>query len=94
MFPPLQVVDSFLLNYNVGDVLLLVTVLGAVGIFLQRSNKLLSLHLLSLGLAFLVLPAKMFEPAAKSLLASTEMYKFVGLGILVVAPVIFAVSRR
>ena len=94
MFPPLQVVDSLLLNFNVGDVLLLVTVLGAVGIFLQRSNKLLSLHLLSLGLVFLILPGKMFEPAASSLLSSIEMYKFVGLAILVVAPVIFTVSRR
>jgi energy-converting hydrogenase Eha subunit C len=94
MFPPLQVVDSVLLNYNVGDVLLLVTVLGAVGIFLQRSNKVLSLHLVSLGLLFMILPAKMFEPAAGSLLSSIAMYKFVGIGLLVVAPVIFAVSRR
>lgn len=94
MLTPLQVVDSFLLNYNVGDVLLLVTVLGAVGIFLQRSNKVLSLHLLSLGLLFLILPANMFEPAGGSLLGTIAMYKFVGLGLMVVAPVIFAVSRR
>lgn len=94
MFAPLQVVDSFLLNYNVGDVLLLVTVLGAVGIFLQRSNKVLGLHLLSLGLLLLTLPANMFEPAAGSLLPSIAMYKFVGIGLLVVAPVIYAVGRR
>lgn len=94
MFPSLQVVDSFLLNYNVGDVLLLVTVLGAVGIFLQRSNKILGLHLLSLGLLLLILPKNMFEPAAGSLLPSIAMYKFVGIGLLVVAPVIYAVGRR
>ena len=94
MFTPLQVIDSFLLNYNVGDVLLLVTVLGAVGIFLQRSNKILGLHLLSLGLLFLVLPGGMLEPAAGSLLPSQLMYKFVGLALLVVAPVIYAVGRR
>jgi energy-converting hydrogenase Eha subunit C len=94
MLAPLQVVDSLLLNYNVGDVLLLVTVLGAVGIFLQRSNKLLGLHLLSLGLLLLILPGSMFEPAAGSLLATIEMYKFVGLGLIVVAPVIYAVGRR
>ena len=94
MLAPLQVVDSLLLNYNVGDVLLLVTVLGAVGIFLQRSNKLLGLHLLSLGLLLLILPGNMFEPAAGSLLSTIEMYKFVGLGLIVVAPVIYAVGRR
>jgi energy-converting hydrogenase Eha subunit C len=94
MFTPLQVIDSFLLNYNVGDVLLLVTVLGAVGIFLQRSNKILGLHLLSLGLLFLVLPGGMLEPAAGSLLPSILMYKLVGLALLVVAPVIYAVSRQ
>jgi hypothetical protein len=42
----------------------------------------------------MILPAKMFEPAAGSLLSSIAMYKFVGIGLLVVAPVIFAVSRR
>ncbi|WP_018257739.1 hypothetical protein [Halomicrobium katesii] len=94
MFTPLQVVDSFLLNYNLGDVLLLVTVLGAVGVFLQRSNKALGLHLLSFGLLFLILPGGMFEPAAGSLLGTIAMYKFVGLGLLVVAPVIYAVGRR
>lgn len=91
--PPLQIVDSFLLNYNLGDVLLLVTVLGAVGIFLQRSNKLLSLHFLTFGLLFVILPSNMFEPATRSLLSTIAMYKFVGIGLLVIAPVIFAVSR-
>lgn len=91
---PLQVVDSLLFNYNVGDVLLLVAVLGAVGILVQRSNKLFGVHLLTFGLLFVVLPGNMLEPKAGSLLASVAMYKFVGLTLLVLAPVIYAVSRR
>jgi len=91
---PLQVVDSFLFNYNIGDVLLLVAVLGAVGILVQRSNKLFGIHLLTFGLLFVVLPGNMLEPKAGSLLTSVAMYKFVGLALLVLAPVIFAVSRR
>ena len=35
---PLQIVDNFLFNYNVGDVLLLIVVVGAIGILVQRSN--------------------------------------------------------
>lgn len=92
--PPLQVIDSFLLNYNVGDVLLLVTVLGAVGIFLQRSNKMLGLHLLSLGLLFVILPGGMMEPKAGSLLPTIAMYKFVGIGLVAIAPVLYAIGRR
>lgn len=92
--PPLQAIDSFLLNYNVGDVLILVTVLGALGIALMGSVKLLSIHLLTFGVLFLVLPVSMFDPGAGSILGQAALYKVLGLVIVVIAPVLYTISRR
>jgi hypothetical protein len=36
----------------------------------------------------------MLEPKPASVLGTVAMYKFVGLALLVLAPVIFSVSRR
>lgn len=91
---PLQVIDGFVSSYNVGDVLLLVLVLGGIGILLVRSNKLFGLHLLVFGLLFVVLPEGMLEPELGSVFATAATYKFVGLALIVLAPVIYAVSRR
>lgn len=91
---PLQLVDGFLFNYNIGDVLLLVVVVGAIGTLVQRSNKLFGIHLLTFGLLFMVLPGSMFEPKGGSVFGTIAMYKFAGLALLVLAPVVFAVSRR
>lgn len=91
---PLQVVDNFLASYNIGDVLILATVLGALAILVQRSNKLFGLHLLTFGLLFMVLPANMLESEAGSIFATPAMYKFTGLALVVLAPVVYAVSRR
>ena len=91
---PLQLVDSFLFNYNIGDALLLVVVLGAIGILAQRSNKLFGVHLLTFGLLFMILPGNMLEPKPNSVFDAVAMYKFVGLALLVLAPVVFSVARR
>jgi hypothetical protein len=91
---PLQAIDSFLLNYNVGDVLILVTVLGALGLALYGSVKLLSIHLVAFGAMFVVLPVSMFQPGAGSVLGEPALYKVLGLVLLVVAPLLFTVSRH
>ena len=49
---PLQLVDSFLLNYNVGQALLLVFVLATVGVLPLKSQKLLALNVIVFGLIF------------------------------------------
>lgn len=92
--PPLQVIDTFLLDYNLGDVLLLVAVLGAVGLLVRRTNKLFGLHVLAFGLLFLLLPQGMLDPSAGSVFSSAAMYKFVGIAMLALAPVVYAVSRE
>jgi hypothetical protein len=92
--PPLQLIDSFLLNYNVGDVLLLSFVVGAVGVLPTRSLRLLGLHTVGVGVVLLILPTGMMEPSASSLLTSAFQYKLFGLVLLVVAPVLFSLGRR
>jgi len=92
--PPLQVIDSFLLNYTIGDVLLLGFVLGAVGILPTRSLKMLGAHTVSIGVLLLLIPASMMEPNAGSLLSSAFAYKLVGLVLLALAPILYAVGRQ
>ncbi len=92
--PPLQVIDGFLLNYTIGDVLLLGFVLGAVGILPTRSLKMLGVHTVSIGVLLLLLPASMLAPNAGSLLASSFAYKLVGLVLLALAPVLYSIGRK
>lgn len=91
---PLQIIDNFLSNYTVGDILILVVILGALGIFARRSNKLFGIHLLTFGLLFVVLPASMLDPAAGSFLDTAMAYKYVGLVLVVLGPIIYAVGDR
>jgi hypothetical protein len=92
--PPLQVIDSFLLNYTIGDVLLFGFVLGAVGILPTRSLRTLGLHTIAMGALLLLTPASAMEPNTGSVLASSFQYKLFGLVLLVIAPVLFTVGRR
>lgn len=92
---PLQAVDSFLLGYNVGDALLVVLLLGILATLLvQRSMKMLSLHLITIGVLFVILPAGMLEPSTGSFLPSMPAYKALGLVLIVISPLIFTVARK
>lgn len=88
---PLQVVDSLLLNYNLGDALLVGFVLGLLAVIPLKSFKVLTLHLLLFGLIFFLTPQSMFavEPTGSHVLASALQYKLVGLGLLLVSPVLY-----
>ncbi|MFC7019507.1 MULTISPECIES: hypothetical protein [Haloarcula] len=91
---PLQVIDSFLLQYTIGDILLFGFVLGAIGILPTRSLRMLGLHTIAIGVILLLTPAAAMEPNAGSVLASSFQYKLFGIVLLVIAPVLFAVGRR
>ncbi|GAB7095881.1 hypothetical protein JCM30237_30350 [Halolamina litorea] len=79
---PIQVIDSFLLNYEIGQVLLLVFALGTLGLLGLGSKKVLSLHFGAFGLIFLMTPQAI----------NSRLYLFLGLGLLVIAPMVFATS--
>lgn len=95
MLVPLQVVDGFLLNVNLGDALLVGFVLGVLALVPMKSQKLLTLHVLTFGLLLLVMPGDiMYSPEELSLLSSILQYKLAGLVMLVVAPVLYTTANR
>ena len=53
---PLQLVDSFLLQYNVGQALLALFILTTLGALPLRSRKILGLNTVVFGLIFLLTP--------------------------------------
>ncbi|MDQ2054749.1 MULTISPECIES: hypothetical protein [Halobellus] len=81
---PLQLVDSFLLNYNVGQALLLVFVLATVGVLPLKSQKLLALNVIVFGLIFALTPQSLVP----------LHYLFLGLALLVIGPLLYATASN
>jgi hypothetical protein len=92
---PLQLIDSFLLNYNAGDAILVLFVLGIFAVIPLKSWKVLLLHFLTFGLLFLLTPASALSvaPGGSHLLGSAMQYKLVGLVLVVATPVLYATSE-
>jgi hypothetical protein len=93
---PLQIVDSFLLNYNVGDALVLVFALGLLATLPLRSRKVTTLHVILFGLVFLLTPSGVLavKSSGNHFLGSALQYKLLGLGMLVVGPVLYTSGGR
>jgi len=84
--PVLQVIDDFLLQYNVGQALLFVFVLLVVGAgVVFRSRRVLALQVVGFGLLFLITPQSLLE---------SQFWKFLGLGLLVTGPMIYVTAPR
>jgi hypothetical protein len=81
---PLQVVDNFLLNYNVGQALLLLYLLSMLAALPLRSMKVLGLNTAIFGLIFLLTPQSL-EPMH---------FKFLGIALLFVGPMLIISGRR
>lgn len=81
---PLQLVDSFLLQYNVGQALLLLFVLTTLATLPLKSARTTGLNALVFGIIFLLTPY-------------SEMpmhYKFLGLALVFVGPFLVISGRR
>lgn len=83
-FVPLQALDNFLLDYNVGQALLLAFGLAVVGVLPLKSMRLLSLNLVLFGLVFALLPTSL----------APMHYTFLGIALLVVAPMLYVFAER
>lgn len=94
--PPLQVIDNFLLQYNVGDALLFLFVLGLLATLPLKSRKVTTLHVISFGALFLLLPGSLMEVSENGsfLLGGIFQYKLVGLFLVVIGPVIYTTGSR
>ncbi|MFC7079687.1 hypothetical protein [Halorussus caseinilyticus] len=83
-FVPLPLIDDFLINYNVGQALLLLFVLSVLAAIPLGSRKVLSLNAITFGLVFILTPASL----------APLHYKFLGIALLVVAPLLYITARR
>jgi len=81
---PLQVIDSFLLNYNVGQALLLVFVLATVGALPLKSRRIIAANATVFGLVFVMTPQAL----------APIHYLFLGIALLVVGPVLWVTAER
>lgn len=81
---PLQVIDNFLLQYNVGQALLLVFILATLGGLVQGSQKMLGIQWITFGLVFLLTPSSL-EPIA---------FKFLGIVLLFLGPMLYVTARN
>ncbi|MFB6082954.1 MAG: hypothetical protein ABEJ94_01760 [Halorientalis sp.] len=82
---PLQVIDNFLLQYNVGQALLAIFVLSALAALPLKSRRVYAMQFVGFGLLFLITP--------QSLLQATH-WKFLGILLLVLAPMVYITARR
>ncbi|GAB3326876.1 hypothetical protein EI982_15990 [Haloplanus rallus] len=81
---PLQVIDSFLLNYNVGQALLLFFILATVGALPLKSRRIMAINVTVFGLVFIMTPQSL----------APIHYLFLGIVLLVVGPVLWVTAER
>lgn len=81
---PLALLDDFLIDYNVGQALVVVFVLSVLAVLPLKSRKMLSLNVIVFGLIFLLTPASL----------APLTFKFLGVALVVVGPMLYITARR
>ncbi|TQQ81171.1 hypothetical protein EGH24_08545 [Halonotius terrestris] len=81
---PLQLIDSILINYNIGQILLLGFVLTTVGALPLKSQQLIGLNTILFGVIFLLTPVSLMPSA----------YLFLGLTLVVIGPIVYVTARE
>jgi len=81
---PLQVIDNFLLQYNAGQVLLALLVLSTLGALPLKSLKIIGLNTVVFGLIFMITPGSL----------APVQYRFLGVALLFVGPLLVVSARR
>ncbi|WP_435347713.1 hypothetical protein [Haloarchaeobius sp. HRN-SO-5] len=79
----LQVIDSFLLNYNVGQALLLVFILSILGTLPLKSMKTIGLTVVAFGAIFVLTPTNL----------APVQYRFLGIALLIVGPMLVVMAN-
>lgn len=80
----LQVVDKFLLQYNLGEVLVVVFVLALLAALTQRSAKIIAIQTMAFGLIFMIIPS----------INAPGYFLYFGIGLLMISPMIFVTADR
>lgn len=80
---PLQVLDTFLLDYHIGHVLVVTFALVMLASLPLRSRKVLALNLTLFGVIFVAVPVQMTDDV---------LYRLVGFALIVVAPILYTTA--
>jgi hypothetical protein len=88
-FTPLPLVDDFLVPYHVGHALMLLFAVSIVGAIPLGSRKIISVNALLFGLLFLMTPGSLLGGGVDAF-----PYRFLGVALLVVAPVLYTTARE
>lgn len=83
-FVPLPLIDDFLINYNVGQALLVLFVVAILAVIPMKSRKMLSINVILFGLLFVLTPASL----------APLTFKFLGIALLVVGPMLYITAQR
>lgn len=81
---PLQLIDKFLIQYNVGQALLVAFVLSVLATLPLKSQRLIALVTVTFGLVFFMTPFSLQSPS----------YLFLGIGLLVIGPMVYITASR
>ena len=76
-------VDSILLDYNIGQILLVGFVLTTLGALPLKSQQVIGLNTMLFGLIFIMTPSSLMP----------SVYLFLGIALMVIGPVVYATAN-
>lgn len=82
---PLQLLDNFLLDYDLAHALLLLFVLALPAGYVRGSRKITAINFALFGAIFIAVP---------SMGAGANYYAFLGVALLVLGPMLYATAER
>ncbi|MFW5978167.1 MAG: hypothetical protein ACOCP2_02905 [Halohasta sp.] len=77
-------VDSILLEYNIGQILLLGFVLTTLGALPLKSQQVIGINTILFGLVFLLTPSSLMP----------SYFLFLGLTLIVIGPIVYVTASR
>lgn len=81
---PLQLIDSILLEYNIGQIMLIGFILTTIGALPLKSQQLIGLNTILFGVIFLLTPASLMP----------SYYLFLGLTLIIIGPMVYVTARN
>ena len=82
---PLALINDFLLQFTIGQIVLVLFVLVLPVGYVQGSRKITAINLIAFGVLFAIVP---------SIGGGATYYAYLGLALLVVAPVLYTTADR
>ncbi|WP_254545702.1 hypothetical protein [Halomarina pelagica] len=82
---PLQVIDNFLLQFNLGQVFLFLFAVGLLATLPLKSKTVVGAHIVLFGLLLVLTPF--------SLMGSDFVYRAIGIAFVFIGPMVMVVGR-